>query len=197
MIILFLLILRKRGFYIRKKSKYNVEHMTEIKSLILDTNFIMGWFENAIKSYRRNPEEYESGKFDPTKKMEFLIEAKYEVFTTNVAKSEVFRRLFSELSVNKNLCTKVWTDFIGRFSIIELEINEVDFNDIADLCLVTQLGRGTIPNLVQLQFAKKNNRAFATGDKKIRDYFTHYHDKIYTYIELRQLYDAEKSGQSS
>ena len=74
-----------------------------------------------------------------------------------------------------------------RFSIVVLEVNEVDFNEIADLCLITQLGRGTIPNLVQLQFSKKKNLAFATGDKKIKEHFTHYHEKICTYIELKVL----------
>ena len=160
----------------------------------LDTNFIWGWFENAIKAYRRNLEEYETGKFDPTKKMEFLVRAKHELVTTNVAKTEVFRKLFSEKTVGKELCFKVWSDFLRIFSITLLEVNLVDFNEIAELCLITQLGKGSIPNLIQIQFAKNRNLPFAT-DTAIKDHYTYYNEKIQTYIDLRKIYDAEKLGQ--
>ncbi len=171
--------------------------MSGNKPLLLDTSFVMDWFEEAIRVYRRDIEKYEKGEFAPTRKIEFLVEAKHALSTTNIAKSEVFRKLFSEFTANRELCIKVWTDFVRRFFITELEVKEVDFNEVAELCLVTPLGKGSIPNLIQLQFAKKEDLPFATGDGAIRENYTKYYEKICTYIELRQAYDDEKSQQSS
>lgn len=172
-----------------------METQTNSKPLLLDTNFQWGWFENAIKAYRRNPEDYEKGRFDPTKKMEFLVEAKYEVFTPDVAQSEVFRKLFSEKNVEVWLCKRTWEDFISSFSIAVLKVIEVDFSEIAEMCLMAKLGKGSIPNLVQLQFAKNNNLPFATGDDAIKENYTSYYERVYTYIELRKLFGAEKPEQ--
>ena len=161
--------------------------------ICLDTNFIWGWFENAIKAYRKNHEEYETGQFDSTRKMEFLVETKYELFTTNVAKAEVFRKLYSEKTVDVHLCRRIWEDFVTRFSIVVLDVDEIEFNEVAEMCLMAKLGKGSIPNLIQLQFAKKQTLYFATGDGAIKEDFINYYEKIYTYIRLRQIYDDEKT----
>ena len=156
--------------------------------LYLDTNFIWSFFENAIKAYRRNPKEFEELKFDFSDRMKFIKETKYNLFTSNVAKAEVYRKLISEFTTAKELAVTIWNRFIEVFSITELFIEEVEFNEIAELSLTAPLKRGTMQNLIQLQFAKNKKLKFITGDKNIKEYFSGYYKEILTYIDLRQLY---------
>ena len=104
--------------------------------LYLDTNFIWGFFENAIKTYRKSPEKFWDLEFNASKKMKFLEKTKYELFTSNISKAEVFRKLFSEFSANNKIIKFAWRSFIKRFSVTELQIKNVDFDEIAELCLI-------------------------------------------------------------
>lgn len=166
-----------------------------IKEVLLDTSFVWGWFENAIKTYRASKEKYAKGQFDITKKMKFLLEAKFQLLTTNIAKAEVFRKLLSEKSVSNSLCRDLWTYFVDYFSIHEVKVKDVDFDEVAEMCLVTQLSKGSIPNLIQLQFSKKNGSPFATGDNTVRYNFRFYFENIFTYVELREIFDSQRSLQ--
>ncbi len=165
--------------------------------LYLDTNFIWSFFENAVKTYRRSPEDFENLKFDFSKRMKFVKEAKFQLFTSNVAKAEVFRKLISELTTSKELAITIWNRFIEVFSVTELFIETVDFNEIAELSLIAPLKRGTMQNLIQLQFTKAKKLKFVTGDKKIKDYFSNYYKEILTYIDLRKLYGVSYLRQLS
>ncbi len=165
--------------------------------LYLDTNFIWSFFENAIKAYRRDPKEFEELKFDFSDRMKFIKETEYNLFTSNVAKAEVYRKLISEFNTTKELAVTIWNKFIEVFSITELFIEEVEFNEIAELSLNAPLKRGTMQNLIQLQFAKNKKLKFITGDKNIKEYFSNYYKEILTYIDLRQLYDDSSPQQPS
>lgn len=165
--------------------------------LYLDTNFIWSFFENAVKAYRRNPKDFEELKFDFSSRMKFVKEAKFQLFTANVAKAEVFRKLISDFTTTKELAIIIWDRFVELFSITELFIENTDFNEIAELSLVAPLKRGTMQNLIQLQFAKSKKLKFVTGDMKIKEYFYNYYDEILTYIDLRQFYDASFPQQPS
>lgn len=168
--------------------------MQELTEFLLDTNFVWDWFLKAIKAYRKSEEEFESVKPSLTRKMEFLLRSRYKLSTTNVARSEVYRKLVSEMSANKELCPFLWNTFLKTFKVLELEVNFVNFFEVAELCLVTHLSQGSIPNLVQLQFSKKENIPFATGDNAIRDNYRTYFSHVYTYIELRQIFDSRQSS---
>jgi len=122
--------------------------------LYLDTNFIWSFFENAVKSYRRTPKEFEELKFDFSSRMRFVQEAKFQLFSSNVAKAEVYRKLISELTTAKELAIIIWNRFVEVFSVTELFVENADFNEIAELSLTAPLKRGTMQNLIQLQFAK-------------------------------------------
>lgn len=139
---------------------------------------------------RRTPKEFEELKFDFSNKMRFVQEAKFQLFTSNVAKAEVYRKLISEFTTTKELAITIWNRFVEVFSVTELFVENVDFNEIAELSLTAPLKRGTMQNLIQLQFAKTKKLKFVTGDRKIKDYFSNYYKEILTYIGLRKLYDA-------
>lgn len=161
--------------------------------LYLDTNFIWSFFENAVRTYRENPEDFENLKFDFSNRMRFLKDSKFQLFTSNVAKTEVFRKLISDFTITKELAINIWDRFTEVFSVTELFIERVDFNEIAELSLIAPMKKGTMQNLIQLQFAKDRGLKFVTGDKKIRDYFSDYYREILTYTDLRRLYDASYS----
>ena len=154
--------------------------------LYLDTNFVWSFFENAVKAYRKDPKEFEELKFDFSDKMRFVKETKFQLYTSNVAKAEVYRKLISEFITTKELTMTIWNRFVEVFSVIELYIENVDFNEIVELSLIAPLKRGTMQNLIQLQFAKAKGLKFVTGDKKIKEY-----------LDLRQLYDASFPQQPS
>jgi hypothetical protein len=112
--------------------------------IYLDTNFIWSFFENAVKAYKRNPKAFEELKFNFSSRMKFIKETKFKLFTSNVAKAEIYRKLISEFSATKELAVTIWNRFVEVFSVTELFIEKVDFNKIAELSLIVPLKRGTM-----------------------------------------------------
>lgn len=147
----------------------------------LDTSYMWSNFENTVRELRKNPDNYEKIKKSilTSSKIKHLQDLRADLFTSNVAKAEVFRKLKSEMSVDKKVAHTVWEDFLILFNIKELRIKKADFDEIAELCLTTESSKGLIFDLIQLQFAKKSELIFATGEKDLKKYFSDYYKEIW------------------
>jgi predicted nucleic acid-binding protein len=156
--------------------------------LYLDTNIILDWFKKNIKNLRK------SKPIEITSKLKFLTSRpELQLFVSLITKAEIFRYLKSEWGSPENECENFWIDFFTRYGITELESKEirVDFLDITEICKKINLGRKTLVNLIHLQFAKKNNLTFLTGDKKLEKRLKWYHEKIISYVTLRSKFSSD------
>ncbi|MEM5881767.1 MAG: PIN domain-containing protein [Candidatus Aenigmatarchaeota archaeon] len=156
------------------------------EKIYLDTNIIYGYFLQKAK-------ELKGGKFKEPKIIENLRRGKkyFKYFTSTLTKSEVFRRLRTELKVKEEEINNLWIKFIAHLNITELKLTEISFEkvleDITEIVKKTEIKK-RVTNLQHLSIAKTFGFKFLTGDKEILEKCKQFYPNIISYVDFIKYY---------
>lgn len=148
----------------------------------LDTNIILDWFRNIMIGARKVKE------FKTPKKMEFLKLQGIELFVSDLSKIEILRYLKSDWNADKETIEEIWQRFLESFNVNYLVIQNLDFKELSEICLLIPTRKKTLINLMHLQIAKKEDIWFLTGEKGLLTKYKNYYEKSISYPELRKLF---------
>ncbi len=85
---------------------------------------------------------------------------------------------------------ELWKLLLDSFEISYEVVSEIDFDDLAEICKITDTKKKTLINLIHLQIAKKRKFYFLTGEEKLKENCAFYYDKILTYENLRKIFSS-------
>lgn len=139
--------------------------------IYLDTNIIHGWFRKYIESKKSKI------KYDEPEIIRFIFDLENEYIIFNITRTEIFRYLSASWNATQDLCGEVWKDFLNAYKVTFLEVKEIDFDDITEICLIIKTKKKTLINLMHLQIAKKENVWFLTGEKDLFEKYKTYYKK--------------------
>ncbi len=153
--------------------------------IYLDTNTIVDFFINSIKSLKKNEE------LVTPKKYQFFIEKAEEIeFLTSVlTKTEIVRELITAFDLTEEDIEQLWKTFMQSLNCKYIETFTID-ERLVNVAMKYRMKLRTVVNFQHLFIAMEKNAFLLTGDKDLVEIVrkNKLYDKIITYIELRKIF---------